>query len=194
MSNTSHHHGLVRLGMDLGLAVSDYNSKDTEVFDEIIKLSLAYVSKVKQAVMEGQIREDDIADYFALLGASWASIQPRVQNEYSVTAAHPPMADVHTVVAKAAAAAAAAAAALVEAKAAKAVDAKAAKAVDAKAAPVVVAPVAEAKSVSFSDVVKAPAVPTPAKAATPAPTLAKAAANVAAMAKVTDAFNKAASK
>ena len=82
----SHHHGLVRLGMDLGLAVSDYNSHDTEVFDEIIKLSLAYVSKVKQAVLEGQIREDDIADYFALLGASWASIHPRVQNEYSVTA------------------------------------------------------------------------------------------------------------
>ena len=106
MSNTSHHHGLVRLGMDLGLAVSDYNSKDTDVFDEIIKLSLAYVSKVKQAVLEGQLREDDVADYFALLGSSWASIQPRVNNEYAVTAAHPPMADVHGLVAAAAAAAA----------------------------------------------------------------------------------------
>ena len=92
--------------MDLGLAVSDYNSKDTDVFDEIIKLSLAYVSKVKQAVLEGQVREDDVADYFALLGSSWASIQPRVNNEYTVTAAHPPMADVHGLVAAAAAAAA----------------------------------------------------------------------------------------
>jgi hypothetical protein len=92
--------------MDLGLAVSDYNSKDTDVFDEIIKLSLAYVSKVKQAVLEGQVREDDVADYFALLGSSWASIQPRVNNEYTVTAAHPPMADPHVMLAAAAAAAA----------------------------------------------------------------------------------------
>lgn len=92
--------------MDLGLAVSDYNSKDTDVFDEIIKLSLAYVSKVKQAVLEGQVREDDVADYFALLGSSWASIQPRVNNEYAVTAAHPPMADSHVMVSSAAAAAA----------------------------------------------------------------------------------------
>ena len=74
--------------MDLGLAVSDYNSRDTDVFDEIVKLSLAYVGKVKQAVLEGQVTEDDVADYFALLGASWASIQPRVQNEYTVTSAH----------------------------------------------------------------------------------------------------------
>ena len=105
MSNTSHYHGLVRLGMDLGLAVSDYNSKDTDVFDEIIKLSLAYVSKVKQAVSEGQVREDDVADYFALLGSSCASIHPRVNNEYTVTAAHPPMADSHAAAAASAAAA-----------------------------------------------------------------------------------------
>jgi hypothetical protein len=173
--------------MDLGLAVSDYNSKDTEVFDEIIKLSLAYVSKVKQAVMEGQIRENDIADYFALLGASWASIQPRVQNEYSVTEAHTPMADPHTVVAKAAAAAAVAV-----------VEAKAAKAVEAKAAASAVAPVAEPKSVSFSDVVKAPAAAaTAAKAAVPAlPTPASGSASkpTEALAKVTDALKKAASK
>lgn len=111
MSNTSHYHGLVRLGMDLGLAVSDYNSKDTDVFDEIIKLSLAYVSKVKQAVSEGQVREDDVADYFALLGSSWASIQPRVNNEYTVTAAHPPMADSHAAAAASAATSKAASAA-----------------------------------------------------------------------------------
>ena len=199
MSNTSHHHGLVRLGMDLGLAVSDYNSKDTDMFDEIIKLSLAYVTKVKQAVVEGQIREDDIADYFALLGASWASIQPRVQNEYSVTEAHPPMADPHTVVALAAAGAAKAASAAKEAKAAKAT---ASATAPAAVAPIAVAPIAaahvpaptpisEPKTVTFSDVVKAPAT---AKATTPAPAVAKAAADVAALAKVTDAFKKAGSK
>ena len=225
----SHHHGLVRLGMDLGLAVSDYNSHDTDMFDEIIKLSLAYVAKVKQAVMEGQIREDDIADYFALLGASWASIQPRVQNEYSVTAAHPPMADPHMVVAMAAAAAATAATAATAASAKKdkTLEAKVpeAKSAEAKSAetkvPETKAP--ETKAVTFSDVVRAPAPapapaakapapapapavskpaaapapsPAPAKAAAPAPApvLAKAAAEVAALAKVTDAFKKAASK
>jgi hypothetical protein len=52
------------------------------------------------------VREDDVADYFALLGSSWASIQPRVNNEYTVTAAHPPMADPHVMLAAAAAAAA----------------------------------------------------------------------------------------
>lgn len=154
----SHHHGLVRLGMDLGLAVSDYNSHDTEVFDEIIKLSLAYVSKVKQAVMEGQIRENDIADYFALLGASWASIQPRVQNEYSVTAAHTPMADPHTVVAAAAAASAASKA-------------------------------GSAKSVTFA----ASGSPASASAAAEVP-VATTPAEIAALAKVTDALKKIASK
>ena len=155
MSNTSHYHGLVRLGMDLGLAVSDYNSKDTDVFDEIIKLSLAYVSKVKQAVSEGQVREDDVADYFALLGSSWASIQPRVNNEYTVTAAHPPMADSH------AAAAASAAAATSKAGSAKSVTFAPASAAASAAAEVPVA-------------------------TTPAETVA--------LAKVTDAFKKVASK
>ena len=156
MSNTSHYHGLVRLGMDLGLAVSDYNSKDTDVFDEIIKLSLAYVSKVKQAVSEGQVREDDVADYFALLGSSWASIQPRVNNEYTVTAAHPPMADSH--------AAAAASAAAATSKAASA-----------------------AKSVTFA------ASGSPASAAAEV-AVATTPAETVALAKVTDALKKIASK
>ena len=159
MSNTSHHHGLVRLGMDLGLAVSDYNSHDTDVFDEIIKLSLAYVTKVKQAVSEGQVREDDVADYFALLGSSWASIQPRVHNEYTVTAAHPPMADPHMMIATAAAAAAAAAA----------------------------SKTGSAKSVTFAPASAA------ASAAAEVP-VATTPAETAALAKVTDAFKKVASK
>ena len=160
MSNTSHHHGLVRLGMDLGLAVSDYNSHDTDVFDEIIKLSLAYVTKVKQAVSEGQVREDDVADYFALLGSSWASIQPRVHNEYTETAAPPPMADPLMMSATAAAASAAAA------------TSKAASA---------------AKSVTFAPAsAAASAAAEVAVATTPAETVA--------LAKVTDALKKIASK
>ena len=45
------HHRLVQLGMDLGLAVNDYNVQDTDSFDEITKLSLADVAKVKEGVI-----------------------------------------------------------------------------------------------------------------------------------------------
>ena len=76
------HHRLVQLGMDLGLAVNDYNMQDTESFDDIIKLSLAYVAKVKEGVMEGHIKEEDMMSYLGLMGESWASIQPRLTNEY----------------------------------------------------------------------------------------------------------------
>ena len=146
--------------MDLGLAVSDYNSKDTDVFDEIIKLSLAYVTKVKQAVSEGQVREDDVADYFALLGSSWASIQPRVHNEYTVTAAHPPMADPHMMIATAAASAASKAGAAV-------------------------------KSVTFAASGSPASATASAAAEVPVATIP---AETAALAKVTDAFKKIASK
>lgn len=68
--------------MDLGLAVNDYNMQDTESFDEITKLSLAYVAKVKEGVMSGLIKEEDMMSYLGLMGESWASIQPRLMNEY----------------------------------------------------------------------------------------------------------------
>ena len=76
------HHRLVQLGMDLGLAVNDYNVQDTDSFDEITKLSLAYVAKVKEGVMSGLIKEEDMMLYLGLMGESWASIQPRLANEY----------------------------------------------------------------------------------------------------------------
>ena len=68
--------------MDLGLAVNDYNVQDTDSFDEITKLSLAYVAKVKEGVMSGLIKEEDMMLYLGLMGESWASIQPRLANEY----------------------------------------------------------------------------------------------------------------
>ena len=83
------HHRLVQLGMDLGLAVNDYNVQDTDSFDEITKLSLAYVAKVKEGVMSGLIKEEDMMLYLGLMGESWASIQPRLANEY-ILAPPPP--------------------------------------------------------------------------------------------------------
>jgi hypothetical protein len=75
-------HQITRLGMELGLAVNDYNSQTTDSFDEIIKVTLAYMAKVKEAVRIGVIPETEITDYFALVGQSWASIVSRIENEY----------------------------------------------------------------------------------------------------------------
>ncbi len=75
-------HQIVRLGVELGLTVNDYNAHVTNSFDEIIKVSLAYLEKVKEGVKEGVIPEAEIADYFALVGQSWASVISRMPNEY----------------------------------------------------------------------------------------------------------------
>lgn len=76
-------HQITRLGMELGLAVNDYNSHATDSFDEIIKVTLAYMSKVKEAVQTGVIPENEITDYFSLVGQSWASVISRIENEYT---------------------------------------------------------------------------------------------------------------
>ncbi len=75
-------HQITRLGMELALAVNDYNSHATDSFDEIIKVTLAYMAKVKEAVQSGVIPETEINDYFALVGQSWGSIVSRMENEY----------------------------------------------------------------------------------------------------------------
>ncbi len=75
-------HQVVRLGVELGLAINDYNSRVTDSFDDIIKVTFAYIEKLKQCVSEKLIPEAEIGDYFALVGQSWASIQPRIANEY----------------------------------------------------------------------------------------------------------------
>jgi hypothetical protein len=76
-------HQITRLGMELGLAVNDYNSHVTDSFDEIIKVTLAYMAKVKEAVRAKVIPETELNDYFALVGQSWASIVGRIENEYT---------------------------------------------------------------------------------------------------------------
>lgn len=77
-------HQIVRLGVELGLTVNDYNACVTNSFDDVIKVTLAYLEKVKEAVKEGVIPESEIGDYFSLVGQSWASIISRIPNEYVI--------------------------------------------------------------------------------------------------------------
>ncbi len=82
MSQPSSMHAIVRLGMELALAVNDYNSRQTEAVDAVVKLTLAYLEAVKKAVTEGHIPAEEVNDYFSLVGQSWASIQARFENEF----------------------------------------------------------------------------------------------------------------
>jgi hypothetical protein len=77
-------HQIVRLGVELGLTINDYNSCVTNSFDDIIKVTLAYIEKVKEGVKEGVIDESEIGDYFSLVGQSWASVISRMPNEFRV--------------------------------------------------------------------------------------------------------------
>lgn len=71
-------HQIVRLGVELGLTINDYNAQVTSNFDEIIRVTLAYLEKVREGVKEGVIHESEIGDYFSLVGQSWASILQRI--------------------------------------------------------------------------------------------------------------------
>ena len=65
--------------MELALAVNDYNARQTDSVDEIVKLTLAYLDAVKKAHAEGSIQAEEINDYFALVGQSWSSVQARFE-------------------------------------------------------------------------------------------------------------------
>jgi len=75
-------HHLVRLGVEMGLAVNDYNAKLTDNLDEVTKLTLAYLAAIKTVLTEGQITNNEVNSYFSLVGQTWGSIQPRFQNEH----------------------------------------------------------------------------------------------------------------
>ena len=75
-------HNLVRLGVELGLAVNDYNASHTNNLDEVSKLTLAYLAAIKLAEKAGIITSKEIRSYFALVGQSWGSIQARFDNEH----------------------------------------------------------------------------------------------------------------
>jgi hypothetical protein len=67
-------HQVVRLGVELGLAVSDYNSHVVHDYSEIIRVTMLYLAKVKEAVHEGLVSEEELPEYFALVGQSWGSV------------------------------------------------------------------------------------------------------------------------
>lgn len=83
---TPHHahssHNLVRLGLELGLAVNDYNSGLFDTLDEVNKLTLAYLAAVKMAIEDKLIEGKEIRNYFALVGQCWGSVVGRFDNEY----------------------------------------------------------------------------------------------------------------
>ncbi len=75
---------LVRLGMELGLAVSDYNSGSVDNLDDVVKLTLAYLSVVRSMIAKnkGKVPQEVIHELFALVGQSWGSVRGRMKNEY----------------------------------------------------------------------------------------------------------------
>ncbi len=65
---------IVRLSLELGLAVNDYNAGILESIDDVIRTTLSYLEEVKQEYAKGNIAEDELTEFFALVGQSWASI------------------------------------------------------------------------------------------------------------------------
>lgn len=80
----SFHQQLVRLGMELGLSISDYNMGVKEDINEVVKVTLAYLDLVNRGVQEGKLDKEDEKEYYAMVGQSWVSIQAKFDNEYLV--------------------------------------------------------------------------------------------------------------
>lgn len=81
-------HTLVRLGMDLGLAVNEFNSGITDNVGGVVRLTLEYLSKVRDAVRDNVIQEDAIGDYFALVGHAWSSLDESLYSGSSQPRGH----------------------------------------------------------------------------------------------------------
>ena len=71
-------HGLVTLGIEMGLAVNEYNSNKKQNVDDIVRLTILYLAKVKEGVKEGVIIESAVPDYFALIGKIWSAVDAAV--------------------------------------------------------------------------------------------------------------------
>ena len=65
---------LAQLGFELGMAVSEYNAGHTTTHDTIIKYTTLYVQEVKRGVSTRSIREEELPDYYLVIGQAWASI------------------------------------------------------------------------------------------------------------------------
>jgi len=71
-------HDLVNLAIELGLAVNEYNSHIKHNVDDIVRLTIIYVTKVKEAVTCNVIPESEVPDYFALVGKIWSAVDGAV--------------------------------------------------------------------------------------------------------------------
>lgn len=69
---------LVHLSMDMALSVNEYNSHATHNVDEIVSLTLLYLSALKKALEEKVVKEEDVAEYYAVVGKVWAAVDASV--------------------------------------------------------------------------------------------------------------------
>jgi hypothetical protein len=68
---------IAQLGFELGMAVSEYNNRRTDTYDSIIKFTLLYIEEVKRGLNNNTISEDELVDYYIVIGQAWASISSR---------------------------------------------------------------------------------------------------------------------
>jgi len=68
---------LAQLGFELGMAVSEYNSGRVESYDTIIKYTMLYIHEVKRGISTASIREEELPDYYLVIGQAWASISEK---------------------------------------------------------------------------------------------------------------------
>lgn len=68
---------ITQAAIELGIAVGDYNSGVTSSFTEITRLTLDYITAVKDAVTDKNVDMKELRDYFALIGQCWAAIENR---------------------------------------------------------------------------------------------------------------------
>ncbi len=68
---------ITQSAIELGIAVGDYNSGVTSTYTEITRITLDYITAIKDAIAEKQIDMKDLRDYFALVGQCWSAIERR---------------------------------------------------------------------------------------------------------------------
>jgi len=66
-----------QIGFELGMAVSDYNNGILQNYDTIIKYTLLYISHVQKGVTNKIIKEEDLGEFYIVIGQAWASIHQR---------------------------------------------------------------------------------------------------------------------
>jgi len=65
---------VAQLGFELGMAVSEYNSGRIDSYDTIIRYTLMYIDEVKKGVTALSIKEEELPEYYLVVGQAWASI------------------------------------------------------------------------------------------------------------------------